>query len=618
MQKLVYIALGTALIAASCNKQTTSTIKGLQEAKDNQTFADLDKARIKHLSLDIETDFKTHQIKGSASYQFKNNNSKKIILDTEELTIDSVLLANNKKTTFKLGNRDAVKGRALEIDITPKDTVVTVYYKTTSDANALQWLSPEQTHDKKQPFLLSQGQAILTRSWIPIQDTPSVRITYDAKIKTPKDLMALMSAINPKEKSKDGIYTFKMPQPIAPYLVALAVGDVNYQAIDNRTGIYAEPNLLKDAVWEFADMGKMVTTAEKLYGKYPWEQFDVLVLPPSFPFGGMENPRLTFATPTAIVGDRSMTNLVAHELAHSWSGNLVTNSTWDDFWINEGFTVYFERRIMEELEGKDYADMISVIGFQDLETSMRNIPKEYTSLKVNMKGKNPDDAFSDVPYDKGYLFLKMLEDKYGREKFDIFLNNYFSSHAFQTMTTEKFIDYLKQNLTNNDDSFVQEWIYTTGWPKGVQKPTSKLFDLAENQLQQDIKNSRNKVSPEKIAISTKSTNEWLHYIRQIDVDKNTKEDLAYLDEIYDFTDSKNPEIECAWFEKAFLLHYDKVNKNAKEFLVNVGRRKFLEPLYLALKESKQFDLANDIYKSARPNYHFVAKQTIDGMLNYKP
>ena len=616
MQKLVYITLGTLFVMIGCNKQASSST--VLEAKDNQTFADLDKARIKHLSLDIETDFEKNIITGSAQYTFENNSAKELILDTEKLTIDSVLLANDKKTPFKLGEKDSIKGQALIINVSPKDTIVKVFYKTSPNANALQWLTPAQTHDKKHPFLLSQGQAILTRSWIPIQDTPSVRITYDAKVKVPKDLLALMSAINPKEKNAEGIYTFKMPQAIAPYLIALAVGDVNYQPIDNRTGVYAEPGLLKAAAWEFAEMGNMVTTAEKLYGKYPWGQFDVLVLPPSFPFGGMENPRLTFATPTAIVGDRSMTNLIAHELAHSWSGNLVTNSTWDDFWVNEGFTVYFERRIMEELEGKDYADMISVIGFQDLETSMRNLPEKYTSLKVDMKGSNPDDAFSDVPYDKGYLFLKMLESKYGREKFDKFLNNYFSSHAFQTMTTEKFVEYLKKNLTDGDDSFVQEWIYNTGWPKDLNKPTSKLFDAAEAQLKQDIENGRNNVKAKKVAISTKSTNEWVHFIRQIDVKKNTKEDLAYLDAIYDFTNSKNPEIECAWFEKTILLNYEKANPNTKEFLVNVGRRKFLEPLYLALKESHQLDFAKEIYKEARPNYHFVARQTFDAMLNYQP
>lgn len=615
MRRIILLAVGAAITVA-CNKQVVEVSNNI-EGRDSQTFADISKAKVKHLSLDIETDFEKQIIKGSAQYSFENNDANEIIFDTEKLTIDSVLLANGKKTEFSLGKKDEIKGQPLHIKVDKNDTIVKIYYKTSPDANALQWLDASQTNDKKAPFLLTQGQAILTRSYIPIQDTPSIRITYDAKVKVPKGLMALMSAINPKEKSADGIYNFKMPQPIAPYLVALAVGDVEYRAIDHRTGVYAEPGMIDAASWEFALTGKMVDTAEKLYGEYPWEQFDVLVLPPSFPFGGMENPRLTFATPTAIVGDRSMTNLIAHELAHSWSGNLVTNSTWDDFWVNEGFTVYFERRIMEELEGKDYSDMISVIGFQDLETSMRNIPEKYTSLKVNMTGANPDDAFSDVPYDKGYLFLKMLEDRYGREKFDKFLRVYFSLHAFQTMTTEKFVDYMKANLTNGEDDFVQEWIYTTGWPKNLVKPTSKLFDLAEAQFNQDIQNGRNNIAAKKVEISSKSTNEWVHFIRLIDPKKNTIQDLKYLDEVYDFTNSKNPEIQTAWFEKSFLMKYDVVNANAKEFLVRVGRRKFLEPLYLALKESNQMSLANDIYKSARPNYHFVARNTIDAMLNYK-
>ncbi len=615
MQKISLIALGVLGLLWSCNKQTSSTT---DEVKDSQSFADLAKAKIKHLSWDVTTDFDKKIIIGSAQYAFENNKATKLILDTEKLTIDSVVLANGQKTTFELGALDSIKGRALEIAIAETDTLVTVYYQTSPDANALQWLEPQQTNDKKHPFLLTQGQAILTRSYIPIQDTPGVRITYDATVKVPKDLMAVMSAVNPKVKTADGVYHFTMHQPLAPYLIALAVGDIVYQPIDERTGVYAEPGMLKAAAWELADMGKMVNAAEKLYGDYPWEQFDVLVLPPSFPFGGMENPRLTFATPTIIVGDRSLTNLVAHELAHSWSGNLVTNSTWDDFWVNEGFTVYFERRIMEEVEGKDYADMISVIGYQDLETSMRLIPEKYTSLKVDMTNANPDDAFSDVPYDKGYLFLKMLEERYGREKFDAFLKKYFAEHAFQSMTTEKFVAYMKANLTHGEDDFVQEWIYETGWPKGLKKPTSKLFDLAEKQFNQDIADHAAAKAPAKKDVKEKSTNEWVHYIRLIDPKKNTVSDLAYLDALYNFTNSHNPEIQCAWYEKAFLLKYDKVNGPAKDFLVHVGRRKFLEPLYYALKDSDQMPLALDIYKAARPNYHFVARNSLDSYLNFKP
>lgn len=616
MQKISLVAIGVLGLLWSCNKQTATTTN--DEVKDSQSFADLSKAKIKHLSWNVTTDFDKKIIKGSARYSFVNNEANQIILDTEKLTIDSVLLANGEKATFEMGTLDSIKGRALTIAIAPTDTLVTVYYETSPDANALQWLNAQQTNDKKHPFLLTQGQAILTRSYIPIQDTPGVRVTYDATVKVPSNLMAVMSAVNPKEKTADGVYHFEMKQALAPYLIALAVGDLVYQPIDNRTGVYAEPGMLKAAAWELADMGKMVNAAEKLYGDYPWEQFDVLVLPPSFPFGGMENPRLTFATPTIIVGDRSLTNLVAHELAHSWSGNLVTNSTWDDFWVNEGFTVYFERRIMEEVEGKDYADMISVIGYQDLETSMRLIPEKYTSLKVDMTNANPDDAFSDVPYDKGYLFLKMLEERYGREKFDAFLKKYFSEHAFQSMTTEKFVAYMKANLTNGEDDFVKEWIYDTGWPKGLKKPTSKLFDLAEQQFHKDMADEGAAKVPVKANIKDRSTNEWVHFIRLIDPKKNTVKDLEYLDAMYDFTNSHNPEIQCAWYEKAFLMKYDKVNAPAKEFLVNVGRRKFLEPLYYALKDSDQMPLALDIYKAARPNYHFVARNSLDTYLNYKP
>ncbi|MCP1996880.1 M1 family metallopeptidase [Flavobacterium sp. HSC-61S13] len=611
MYKIFFSVVGIGFIMSSCGQQQPLVAEG--KSIDYQTYAHLSKAKITHLTWDVEADFDQKIIKGSAAYDFENHQAKEIYFDTSLLTIDSVLLNNGKKTTFEVGELDAVKGRSLKVNISPKDKKVIIYYKTSPEASALQWLDPEQTHDKKHPYLLTQGQAILTRSYIPIQDTPSIRITYEATVRVPKGLLALMSAINPKEKTEDGVYHFKMPQALPPYLIALAIGDLEYQAIDQRTGVYAEPTQLKDAAWELADMGKMVTAAEGLYGEYPWGQYDVLILPPSFPFGGMENPRLTFSTPTILVGDRSLTNLIAHELAHSWSGNLVTNATWNDFWLNEGFTVYFERRIMEALEGKDYADMITVIGYQDLKTSMEMLPANLTSLYIDLDGINPDDAFSDVPYDKGYLFLKMLEDRYGRAQFDVFIKKYFKENAFKTTNTEDFITYLKDNLTNGEDDFVQNWVYDTGWPKGLVVPTSRLFELVEKQYATDIVQIQKRQ-----AISDKlpqwSTNEWLHYIRLIDVAVLTKEDLALIDKRYHFTDSKNAEIQCAWYEKSFRLKYEKVNANAKAFLTQVGRRKFIEPLYLALKQTNQMDLARDIYKEARPNYHFLARQTLDVML----
>jgi aminopeptidase N len=618
MKKTILFALFSGFIMYSCGKKLEEKKESLVqnvESKiiDTQTYAIVDKAKITHLFWDVAIDFDEKVIKGSATYDIENNNANEIYFDTEKLSIDSVFVGGTKKAVFHLGDQYAVKGKALRVEIEPTDKQVTIYYKTSPQANALQWLEPSQTHDKKFPFLLTQGEAILTRSYIPIQDTPSIRITYDAKVKVPKDLMAVMSAANPKKKASDGVYSFKMDQAIPPYLIALAVGDLEYKAIDSRTGVYAEKGQIKAAVSELADMGKMLRVAENLYGEYPWKQFDVLILPSSFPFGGMENPRLTFATPTIIVGDRSLTNLIAHELAHSWSGNLVTNATWDDFWLNEGFTVYFERRIMEAMEGKDYADMLSVIGYQDLQTAMQLIPEKFTSLYIDFEGTNPDDGFSAVPYDKGYLFLKMLEDKYGREKFDVFVKKYFEDNKFKTITTERFIVYLKANLIGEDNGYLQEWIYAKGLPKEVVKPTSVKFTAVEEQLKVDCQ-TLSTVSKVEVAKREWSTNEWIHYIRLLDAATLTPELMEKLDTMYNFTNSNNAEIQCAWYEKAFMVKYKKAYPQAKKYLIHIGRIKFLEPLYLALKQTNQLDVAKDVYKEAKPNYHPLAKDFVEQLL----
>ena len=616
MRKNIFV-LFILISIFSCKKEKQVVVKN-QISADSQTFAEINKARITHLIWNVEADFERKVLKGSAAYDIENNKSTEIILDIDGLKIDSVILDNQEKTKFAIGKKDSVKGNPLTIEIKPETKKITVYYETNPDSGALQWLSPEQTFDKKHPFLLTQGQAILTRSYIPIQDTPSLRITYEATVKAPKELIALMSAENPKEKNDSGIYHFKMPQPIPPYLIALAIGDLVYKPFDERSGVYAEPGMIEKAHWEFADTDKMIDAAEKMYGEYPWGQYDILVLPPSFPFGGMENPRLTFATPTVIAGDKSLVSLIAHELAHSWSGNLVTNQTWDDFWLNEGFTTYLERRIMEEINGKDYSDMIAVIGYQDWQTALSYLPPKFTSLWIDLKGENPDDASSDVPYEKGYSFLKMLENKYGREKFDEFLKGYFKTFSFQTMNTTKFIDYMKKNLTDGDESFVQNWIYETGMPKNYTPPTSVRFEKVEEKFNQDLKlvqeNKPNQISKN----GNWSTLEWVHYLRTIDSNKMDLSTLEKLDGAYHFTDSQNAEIAAAWFEKAILADYEKAYPNLEEFLIKVGRRKYLEPLYRALVNSGKKEFAVEIYKKARPGYHSVSYRTIDEILNYKP
>ncbi|GAK93204.1 aminopeptidase [Nonlabens ulvanivorans] len=362
MKNTIFLILALLFTLTSCKekKQTETELASETYLEEPHSYAQSNDAVTTHLDLDINVDFDTQVISGTATYEIFNNDSNQIILDSKFLEIESVT-ANGVATTFKLGEMDATLGQPLTIAIKEDTQKIAVTYKTTAKTEALQWLTAQQTADKTNPFLFTQGQAILTRTWIPIQDSPQIRITYDATVKVPQELMAVMSAENPKEKSANGVYNFKMGYPIPAYLIALAIGDIEYKAISDRTGVYAEKSMLNKVHEEFSDMEKMVVAAEDLYGDYDWEQFDVIVLPPSFPFGGMENPRLTFATPTVIAGDKSLTSLVAHELAHSWSGNLVTNATWNDFWLNEGFTVYFEIRIMEALYGKDRANMLALI-----------------------------------------------------------------------------------------------------------------------------------------------------------------------------------------------------------------------------------------------------------------
>ncbi|HFC00706.1 MAG TPA: M1 family peptidase [Phaeodactylibacter sp.] len=617
----LFLFLITILLLTRCTEPSTNkkvekmNTEVNQSRKDTHSYAQPEAAKTKHLSLNLKADFDKKILKGFASFDIENHESNKIIFDVRDLNIEKVTIGKEETpTTFTIGKAKEFLGQPLEVAIQPTTKKVTIYYSTNPDAAAVDWLNPRQTAGKKYPFLFTQGQAILTRTWIPCQDSPGIRITYDATIQVPKELLAVMSASNPTEKNDSGVYHFEMRQPIPPYLIALAIGDLAYGEIGERTAIYAEPVLLKAAVYEFADMEKMLVAAEQLYGKYLWDRYDVIVLPPSFPFGGMENPRLTFATPTIIAGDRSLTALIAHEMAHSWSGNLVTNATWNDFWLNEGFTVYFERRIMEALYGKEYANMLAVLGYQDLEADVEDLGKNSkdTHLFLDLEGRDPDDGMTDIAYEKGAYFLMMLEQKVGREKMDDFLKSYFATHQFQTITTTEFVDYLNKNLIDkyNVDVNIDEWIYGAGIPANVPKVTTEKFALVDKA----VTKVKSGADPKLLATSEWTTHEWLHFIRQLPTE-NENGLMKKLDTTFNFSNSGNAEILAAWFEVAIKNGYAKhILPNIEKFLVSVGRRKFLTPLYRAFKENGMLKTAKDIYKKARPNYHAVSTQTLDKLL----
>lgn len=612
------MATGCGDAEKEANQENKTEMKA-QEIKDPHSFARPGEAVVKHLDLDIAVDFEQEKISGVAGWTIEtSDDAKQLVLDTRGLDVSKVTLGEDgaEETKFSFGAEVEFLGNPLYIDITPETKIVNVHFATRPGADALQWLKPVQTAGKEHPFLFTQSQAILARTWLPCQDGPGIRFTYDAKVKVDPSLMAVMSASNPTEKSADGTYEFKMEQPIPAYLMALSVGDIEFKPVGERTGVYAEPSVVDAAHYEFEDMEKMLIAAEELYGKYAWDRYDVIVLPPSFPFGGMENPRLTFATPTILAGDKSLTSLVAHELAHSWSGNLVTNANWNDFWLNEGFTVYFERRIMESLYGESYNDMLSVLGYQDLQGTLEDLadsPKD-SHLKLDLEGRDPDDGMNDIAYEKGCLFLEHIESLVGREEFDTFLKNYFDTNAFQVMTTEGFIEYLKANLVKGDEELLKNinlegWIFSPGLPEGVPAPTSERFAQVDKALEFFTGSGS-----EAVATDDWTTHEWLHFIRHIPADISN-EKMAELDQKFGFTNSGNSEIQAAWFMHTIRHNYAAADAALEAFLIRVGRRKFLKPLYKALAETPEgLEKGRAIYAKAKENYHSVSVGTLNDVL----
>ncbi|WP_066510777.1 M1 family metallopeptidase [Rufibacter sp. DG15C] len=589
-------------------------------SQDPHSFARPQQAIIKHVDWDLVVDFDKKQISGNGIYRIEQtNHSLEIVLDIRDLTIHSVKLDDDpSEQEFTLSAPVKYLGQALRIPLQKKTRTVTIAFETKPQAAALQWLTPEQTAGKHHPFLFTQSQAILARTWLPCQDSPGVRFTYTAKVKVPAHLLPLMSADNPQEKSAQGEYFFKMDQPIPSYLLSLAVGNLEFRPVGKRCGVYAEPETIQDATYEFADTEKMLEAAEALYGPYLWGRYDLLVLPPSFPFGGMENPKLTFATPTIITKDRSLTSLIAHELAHSWSGNLVTNATWNDFWLNEGFTVYFERRIMEALYGHDYSEMLHTLGYQDLQHALTDdlasTPKD-TCLKLDLQGSDPDEGLTEIAYEKGNYFLRHIEKLVGQERFDQFVKAYFNTYKFQSMDTTRFLEILEKELINGDAALREQinanaWVYEPGIPAGIEPPHARKFDQVKEQLQKWEAGT----PPSELETNHWSTHEWLYFLRGLSKSL-TLAKMEELDQAFTFTQSGNSEIVAVWLQHAITHNYTPANARLEEFLTHVGRRKFLVPLYKALlaqPDGKQ--RAKALYKKARPNYHAVATSTFDEMV----
>ena len=592
---------------------------------DKFTYANYDEVRVTHVDLNLDVNFDAEVLDGIATIDFERvkPDTDVLVLDTKDLLIKSVRnFADGKpesESDYTIDPADTVLGEALRIQLTDETDQILISYRTSPKAEGLQWLSPEQTAGKKYPFLFSQAQALNARTMAPLQDTPAVRMTYSATLRVPDGLLPLMSA-SQGAKDENGEYRFEMPQPIPSYLLAIAVGDIKFKPINDHIGVYAEDYILDAAAEEFSETPLMEEANTKLYGPYRWGRYDLIVLPPSFPYGGMENPRLSFLTPTLVAGDKSLTNVVAHELAHSWSGNLVTNSSWRDAWLNEGFTSYVENRVMEELYGERRAVMEQLLDMEGLKRAIAEAPRpELTHLKLPKDMIHPDEAFTLVTYIKGANFLFFLEDRFGREKFDPFLKAWFNDNAFGAVTTEDFLTYLHDNLhKDNMDAVtkaeIDAWVYGPGLPDTARKPQSDAFDDVEAVAIEWFKGGDMKAL--ETASQSWSTHEWLHFLNGLP--ETSQDQFAELDAAFKFTGTQNAETAFAWYMQAIKGGYEPAMPELENFLMTVGRGKFIYRLYGALKNSEREDLqiwAQDIYEAARPGYHPIAQRRIDDILS---
>lgn len=629
MKKLFWLSLAAPLLwacseapstdtAATSNSDQAQQTEEIQAGKDYHSFANPDTIRVTHLELDLTADFESRQLRGTATLavERQKEDAKRLVLDTRELTINQVTV-DGEDVDYSLGDTDADLGTPLNIMLPAEADKVTVHYATSPEASGVQWLTPAQTAGKEHPFLFTQAQAIHARSFIPLQDSPQVRVTYDATIRTPKALLAVMSAANDPQTERDGVYEFTMPQPVPSYLIALAIGDLAFTPMGPRTGVYAEPSMLDAAAAEFEDTESMLEATEKKYGPYSWDRYDLLILPPSFPFGGMENPRLSFITPTVIAGDKSLVSLIAHELAHSWSGNTVTNATWRDLWLNEGFTTYLTYRIMEMIYGHDRYRMEAVLGYQDLQEDIAALPDEDEILAIDLRGRDPDAVFSDIPYEKGALFLREIEHTIGREAFDAFLVEYFEHFAFQSITTDTFISYLEQTLlARYPDKLSKErmmqWIFAPGIPDGAPVPESDAFTRVDDQRSAWLAGD---TAAADITTQDWTVHEWLYFLNNLPRELSD-EQLAELDSAFALTDSTNNEIAHSWLMLAVHNEYQPAYDRLYAYLVNIGRNKLVKPLYRELSKTPQGKaFAAKAFAEARPGYHPLTIKANEGFVN---
>ena len=586
---------------------------------DPHSYFDDAQPRTKSWRLRLRADFERKVLRGEATMVLAAAAKGTLDLDTKGLSVERVVAEGGATVPFELGPEEPILGRRLRLELPAGTKSVTLTYETSPAAVGLQWLSPAQTEGKRLPFLFSQCQAIHARSVLPCQDSAIARVSYEADVNVPEGLSAVMSAgpagDAPAEAGRRA-FKFSMPQPIPSYLFALAVGELEGRDLSHRCRVWAEPATIAAAAWEFADTESMIARAEALFGPYDWDRYDMLVLPPSFPYGGMENPRMTFLTPTLLAGDRSLVDVVAHELAHSWTGNLVSNATAEHFWLNEGFTVWAERRILKALRGEEAAALAWGIGQRELEEALERFrdKPELTRLRTHLTGVDPDDAFSVVPYEKGARFVVALERAAGEAEFDRFVRSYMKRFRFQSVTTEQFCAFVESTFPGLlAEVDAPAWLDRPGLPENAPRFVSarleELTALARSW----------KTGPGLDAAASKwRPDEVLIFLQQLPRELGPA-DCARLDAALKLTGRGNFEVLTAWLCLAAANGYEPAFEPARRMLTRVGRMKYVRPLYQALgKTAPGRAVAREVFGQAAPSYHALTRRAAESVMSQYP
>ncbi|KAK5800991.1 hypothetical protein VI817_003203 [Penicillium citrinum] len=588
--------------------------------RDPNTLSNYNNWRSAHITANFEILFEQKKLVGNVVHRFRSTTdaqSKEIILDTSHLDIGEIkvdgqpskweLLAPLEPlgTPLKISLEKGVEREGMiEVDIA---------VKTTDKCTALQWLTPAQTSNKKHPYMFSQCQAIHARSIFPCQDTPDVKSTIDFNITSPLPVKTSGLPLQKSSEAQSGnqLYRFNQSVPIPSYLFAIASGDVSEASIGPRSVVATSPDKLDECKWELeADTENFINTIEKIVYPYAWGQYNVLILPPSFPYGGMENPIFTFATPSIISKDRENVDVIAHELAHSWSGNLVTNCSWEHFWLNEGWTVH----------GEAYRHFSSIIGWKALTDSVEHFghDHEFTKLITDLKGKDPDDAFSSVPYEKGFNFLFHLENLVGKPKFDKFIPHYFTTFKCKSLDSYEFkatiLDFFKSDaeaskLLNELDW--DTWFYAPGLPPKPQFDTS-LVDVVYALARQWQSLPESSFKPQASDLEGLTANQILVFLEQIlRWEQPLRPELSKLmGEVYGLSKSENIEVANLYFQVGMKAGDQSVIEPTAELLGRIGRMKFVRPLFRNLQKINRA-VALETFEKYKEFYHPICRAMVE-------